>query len=204
MLVKKCKHCGQPIDISVSGVKKTSWFHEECYVQHALESTRNKKTKEMLYIEVEMLREETYKKFKRDIDEYKLLKSISEIYGVTMFSKNFILKIRKIESGKESRVFNKVEFSILDEIFNNTGFRKSMLNMPVGANLTGEDKANYDLAVALRRYDSFVKHKKTKSEKELTNIEAKNKIEYFKNNKIDCINKSIENSKSTREEDILF
>ena len=148
-------------------------------------------------------KKETIEQLTIQAEENDFLSFVSEYYGIPAFSSKFMIKIKSLKEGKSKNVFGTISFSVLLDIFKNNNFQKTVRNMPIGKNLMCEDKLNYDLAVALKKYGSFVKFQKTKDEKYSAIKEAKQAIEYLKKNSVNKV-RTISSSKITKESDILF
>jgi len=205
-LTRKCALCGEKFN-ALDGVRRNGfWYHEKCYIEKLTKRSRPKVSMENALLNFDEDKEETMKALVLIVEENNLLSYLAEYYDIPVFSNRFMVKIKNLKENKGGSVFKDVSFAILLDIFKNQKFQSSIRNMPIGKNLICEDKLNYDLAVALKKYGSYVKFQKSKDEKYACNKSAKEAVEYLKNTKIN--NKSHRSQNSTkrpkRDDDILF
>lgn len=204
-LLRKCAYCKNEDNVSDMVRDGSSYYHQNCWIEKKTKHSKPNLNLVDAYVRLDELKKETEIYVKNNImGEYLILKLFSERYDITNFSKSFIQKIKQIKSGEWKFSFKKIDLDILYEIFLNENFKKSVRNMPKDKKLFGEEKLNYDLAVALNKYDSYIRHRKTKSEKELYVQEVIKKSKYIKENDILNLSQDKTDSKKLTDDDILF
>jgi len=198
---RKCKHCEEYNDISKMVKYNEKFFCENCFIEYNTKRSRKKLTKERAYEILDKLKEEM-NVFLNEISVFKEFDDyICEEYYITNLPHLYYIKMNDIKNLNRKGLRKKIDFEILLEIFKNEKFKQICRNARAKKeDLVGYDAFNYDLAVALSKYDKYVYQRKKADLNKIKNIEVRQKQEQVKVFKIE----SSENKNILNESDILF
>jgi len=197
-ITRKCGYCKEYIDLDVDNFVyvKDKYYHFDCAVEEKLNMKRNKLSEEQIinnFLEIQKQNERIIE-YKKEKD--RLFRWLQNTYNTVVLPKYFYMKMDEIFTGTYKGLSKgippedlldmwKRKLSELERI-NNQNARK-------GKSLIGVAIINYDLAVLLGKYDSYLKWKEDQKllendKQNIINEANKPKINY------DLINKSIKNN----------
>ena len=200
-ITRKCKCCKEYLDIEKDNFVyyKKRYYHFDCAVNETLDRKNNKLSKEQCVDKFTQLQNENREEINNIINKERLYKWLQNTYNTVVLPSYFYIKMDEIFSGIYKGLSKDIPPEDLLDMWKrkkNELDRINNSNSRKGKNLIGIARINYDLAILLNKYDSYLKWKEDQKllENEKQNIinEAnKPKINY------DLINKSVEKNKNT-------
>ena len=200
-ITRKCKCCKEYLDIEKDNFVyyKKRYYHFDCAVNETLDRKNNKLSKEQCVDKFTQLQNENREEINNIINKERLYKWLQNTYNTVVLPSYFYIKMDEIFSGIYKGLSKDIPPEDLLDMWKrkkNELDRINDSNSRKGKNLIGVARINYDLAILLNKYDSYLKWKEDQKllENEKQNIinEAnKPKINY------DLINKSVEKNKNT-------
>lgn len=169
-LTRKCHYCEKEIniekDIHEIICYGGAYYHSKCFVEYCndrLSRKRCKKKKwENALNSMDELQNEAYQKLSRSITKHNIFLFIIQNYDVTRLQTTFYQKLSDVYSGKFKGMDGvhgippdhlldmwKKQMKKLNKIYNN--------NVAHGREMTPEERLNYDLAVLVNKYDSYLR-----------------------------------------------
>ena len=203
-ITRKCFYCKKQINLDNDNFiyTKKKYYHFNCVIDEQLNKKRNKIVKEECIKNAIALQKANQKEINDIITREKLFRWIQYSYNIVVIPKYFYIKMDSIFDGTYKGIRKGIPPEDLLDIWKrkkNELDRINDLNNRKGKLLIGSDRIQYDLAILLSKYDSYLRWKEQQKllEDEKQNIIAeitKPKINY------ELINKSIENQ--TKDENI--
>jgi len=200
-ITRKCKHCKEYLNIERDNFiyYKKRYYHFDCAVNEQLTRKNNKLSMEQCVDKFIQLQNENQEEINNIISKERLYKWLQNTYNTVVLPGYFYIKMDEIFSGIYKGLSKDIPPEDLLDMWKrkkNELDRINNSNSRKGKNLIGVTRINYDLAILLNKYDSYLKWKEDQKllENEKQNIinEAnKPKINY------DLINKSVEKNKNT-------
>lgn len=200
-ITRKCKYCREYINLDNDNYVyiKDRYYHFDCAVEEKLSKPRNKFSKEQLIEKFLDIQKQNKKEIEYKITKDKLFRWLQYTYNTVVLPKYFYIKMDEIFSGTYKGLSKGIPPEDLLDMWKrkkNELDRINYSNVKKGKSLFGCDRLNYDLAILLSKYDSYLKWKEQQKilENEKENIIAelnKPKISY------DLIHKSTENKQNT-------
>jgi len=200
-ITRKCKCCKEYLDIEKDNFVyyKKRYYHFDCAINETLDRKNNKLSKEQCVDKFTQLQNENREEINNIINKERLYKWLQNTYNTVVLPSYFYIKMDEIFSGIYKGLSKDIPPEDLLDMWKrkkNELDRINNSNSRKGKNLIGVARINYDLAILLNKYDSYLKWKEDQKllENEKQNIinEAnKPKINY------DLINKSVEKNKNT-------
>lgn len=187
---KKCKKCKETIEISKHDstffFDSENYWHTECFIKYQTITKRNKKmTIEECNNFIKKCQSYTGSETELDINRELLYGWLHQYYGITYISQPLIIKLESIFNGTYKSLQKSIPPEHLLEMWN---IKKSYLdktrisNKAKGKEIKGIHAINYDLAILLSKYDSYLAWKKNKEIEKQQIIDCSNesKINYKK------------------------
>ena len=200
-ITRKCKYCKEYLNIERDSFVyyRKRYYHFDCAVNEQLTRKNNKLSKEQCVDKFTQLQNENREEINNIINKERLYKWLQNTYNTVVLPSYFYIKMDEIFSGIYKGLSKDIPPEDLLDMWKrkkNELDRINNSNSRKGKNLIGVARINYDLAILLNKYDSYLKWKEDQKllENEKQNIinEAnKPKINY------DLINKSVEKNKNT-------
>lgn len=196
-ITRKCKYCKKYFDIEKEDFvyQKNGYYHFDCAVDEQLNRKNNKLSKEECVNKFIKIQQEKKEEINFIIVKEKLFKWLQYTYNTVVLPKYFYIKMDEIFSGTYKGLSKEVSPENLLDMWKrkkNELDRINYSNVKKGKSLVGCARIQYDLAVLLGKYDSYLKWKEQQklleNEKEIIITDSnKPRINY------EIINKSIEN-----------
>lgn len=196
MIKRKCHICKQDVILDQDNVLyfKKKYYHFDCYVEYKLSNKRNKLSKDELVQQTLKLQKLSINEVKDIVDKEKLYKWLQYNYNVVSLPKYFFTKIDSIYDGTYKGLSRGIPAEDLLDMWQR---KKKELDIIAdkkkrkGEQIDGVGRIQYDLAVLLSKYDSYLSWKEKQKVYQQDQIRI---AEETKNKKIDYdkINKTIE------------
>lgn len=196
-ITRKCKCCKEYLDIEKDNFVyyKKRYYHFDCAINETLDRKNNKLSKEQCVDKFTQLQNENQEEINNIISKERLYKWLQNTYNTVVLPSYFYIKMDEIFSGIYKGLSKEIPPEDLLDMWTrkkNELDRINNSNSRKGKNLIGVARINYDLAVLLGKYDSYLKWKEQQklleNEKEIIIADSnKPRINY------EIINKSIEN-----------
>lgn len=210
----KCHICGEYINLLTLDIDhnkdvlyyKKQYYHKECLYKNRMMLKRGAWTQEKWDKELFVMLEQTKQHINKIICNKHLYDFLSKNYNVIVFSKRFCTKINQLQEGEYPRLMTAMPIEDLLDMWQqklnylNKIYAKNKNN---GKNMNGEQRLNYDLAILVNKYDSYLtwkqrqKENQEKIEKEYK--ENKNQIDY---NKLHVKKQNVSEDNSSNDIDI--
>jgi hypothetical protein len=200
-ITRKCAYCKEYINLDNENFVdiKDKYYHFDCAVNEQLNKKRNKLSKEQCIKKFLDTQKESKKEVECKIIKDKLFRWLHNTYNTVVLPKTFYVKMNDIFIGQYIGMSKGIPPEDLFDMWKrkkNELDRINAFNNKKGKVLIGCARIQYDLAILLSKYDSYLKWKEQQKllEDEKQNIitEAnKPKINY------ELINKSIEKNHNT-------
>jgi hypothetical protein len=164
LITRKCTICKQLIQIENEDIvyNKEKYFHFNCFINSCLRKKRNKLSKEELIIQAKNLQKENYYIIKNIIDKAKLYYWIQHTYNLVVLPSYFFIKMDNIYDGNYKGLSKGIP---AEDILDMWQRKKNELDKIADTNkkkdkyIDGIGRINYDLAILLNKYDSYLKWK---------------------------------------------
>ena len=208
-ITRKCKYCKEYIDIEKDNFVyyKKRYYHFDCAVNETLDRKNNKLSKEQCVDKFTQLQNENREEINNIINKERLYKWLQNTYNTVVLPSYFYIKMDEIFSGIYKGLSKEIPPEDLLDMWKrkkNELDRINNSNSRKGKNLIGVARINYDLAILLNKYDSYLKWKEDQKiieqERQQIRDDFKNKIEF---NKINITNKPNTNSNNFNISDII-
>lgn len=200
-ITRICKYCREKIDLEKDNFVyyKKRYYHFDCAVNEQLDRKNNKLSKEKCTEKFIQLQNESEKEISNIINREKLYKWLQITYNTVVLPQYFYIKMDEIFSGIYKGLSKGIPPEDLHDMWKrkkNELDRINNSNSRKGKNLIGIARINYDLAILLNKYDSYLKWKE---DQKLLENEKQNIINEANKPKINynLINKSVEKNKNT-------
>jgi len=198
-ITRKCFYCKEYINLDNENLVhyKDKYYHFDCAVNEQLNKKRNKLTEEQCTEKFIDIKKQSIKEIQNKIIREKLFKWLHNTYNTVVLPKTFYIKMNDIFAGTYIGMSKGIP---PEDLFDMWKRKKSELdrinefNKRKNKILIGAARIQYDLAILLSKYDSYLKWKEKQKiiEQERQQIKAdfENKINFNK------INIQKENNKS--------
>jgi len=203
-ITRKCFHCKEYIELDNDNFVyiKDKYYHFNCAIEKQLYKKRNKLSiEQLLDIQKQNKIELEYK-----ITKDKLFRWLQNTYNTVVIPKYFYIKMDQIFNGTYKGLSKGIPPEDLLDMWKrkqNELDRINNSNNIKGKFLVGSSRIQYDLAILLSKYDSYLKWKENKKiieqERQQIKEDFKNKIDFHKVN----TNTKKENNDSFNISDIL-
>lgn len=160
----KCMYCKKFLDLDVERVimkksgKSITWCHYDCFVEHRLNMKKRKPLED-----IKKEAEEKYKLTVEYLDEKRvkdeLYKFIQNMYNIVVIPNYFFIKMDSIYKGTYKGLAKGIPaYHLLDMWRQKQQYllRVYANNCSKGKQLDGIGRVNYDLAILLNLYDSYL------------------------------------------------
>ena len=191
-ITRKCFHCKEYIELDNDNFVyiKDKYYHFNCAIEKQLYKKRNKLSIEQLLDIQKQNKIELEYKLTKD----KLFRWLQNIYNTVVIPKYFYIKMDEIFNGTYKGLSKGIPPEDLLDMWKrkqNELDRINNLNNKKGKCLIGSARIQYDLAILLSKYDSYLKWKE---QQKLLENEKQNIIDEYNKPKInyELINKSVE------------
>lgn len=171
-ITRKCYLCKKKIDIETENnfiLYNNKFCHINCFIQNKTNLKRNKWSIERCNSEIQKLIPITQSYIKPLIKKHQLYLYLSDVYNVTVFSKRFYEKIESIVHGSYKNITKPIPAEDLLDMWQRKQKYLDKINIRnqcIGKKIIGEQRINYDLAILLSKYDSYLAWKKEKQIKQ--------------------------------------
>ncbi len=182
---RKCFRCKIPIEIlKEKYIYEKHFYHFECFLQKEKNKKRDKLTEGEVLDKIKKLQAIEEERINNILIKDKLFKWIQSNYDITVLPNRFFIKMNSIFDGSHKGLSKKIppedmldmwkrKKKELDDINN--------YNIKKGKNIIDFGRIQYDLAILLDKYDSYLRWKEKQKilesdlNKNKTNV---NKIDY--------------------------
>lgn len=200
-IFKKCFYCKNEVDINYENFiyYKKKYYHFDCFINEQLNKKRNKLTKEEWIEKAIEIQKEGNEEINSNINREKLFKWLQCNYDIVVIPKYFFVKISNIINGNFQGMSKGIPPEDLLDMWKrkkNELDRINEDNKRKGKVLIGVDRLNYDLAILLSKYDSYLKWKEQQKLLELEQKQATNNLNNNKKIDFNYINKINNNNNS--------
>lgn len=176
LITRKCNICKQSIEIERDNLvyDKEKYFHYDCFINSHLRKKRNKLQKEEIIIKAKNLQKENFYIVKDIIDKAKLYYWIQHTYNVVVLPSYFFIKMDSIYDGSFKGLSKGIP---AEDILDMWQRKKNELDRIADGNkkkdkvIDGLGRINYDLAVILSKYDSYLRWKEKQKIKQVIESE---------------------------------
>ena len=208
-ITRKCKCCKEYLDIEKDNFVyyKKRYYHFDCAINETLDRKNNKLSKEQCVDKFTQLQNENREEINNIINKERLYKWLQNTYNTVVLPSYFYIKMDEIFSGIYKGLSKEISPEDLLDMWTrkkNELDRINDSNSRKGKNLIGVARINYDLAILLNKYDSYLKWKEKQriieQERQQVKDDFKNKIEF---NKISSTNKPSVKSNGFNISDII-
>ena len=183
---RKCSKCKQSIELDKDNVIycKNKYYHFDCFIELQLNKKRNKLSKEEWIIKAKQIQEETKSILKYIVDKEKLFKWIQYKYNIVVLPKYFFIKMDSIFDGTYKGLSKGIPAEDILDMWQRKKKELDKLadnNKRKGKELDKIARVQYDLAIILSKYDSYLEWKEKQKLLELektATTEIYNKIDY--------------------------
>lgn len=203
---RKCTQCKLTMDIEKDDVvyaDDKSYYHFQCLVDKQLNKKRNKLSQDQIEINVRYMQSKNYNIVKEIVIKNKLYIWIQTNYNVVVLPKYFFIKMDSIYDGTFKGLSSGIPAEDLLDMWQrkkNELDKIAMNNVTKGKEISGFSRVQYDLAIIINKYDSYLSWK----EKQKILEYEKNKVIEEKINQINFnnINRNIDKQNTSSENDI--
>ena len=208
-ITRKCKYCKEYLNIERDSFVyyRKRYYHFDCAVNEQLTRKNNKLSMEQCVDKFIQLQNENQEEINNIISKERLYKWLQNTYNTVVLPSYFYIKMDEIFSGIYKGLSKEIPPEDLLDMWTrkkNELDRINNSNSRKGKNLIGVARINYDLAILLNKYDSYLKWKEKQriieQERQQVKDDFKNKIEF---NKISTTNKPSVNSNGFNISDII-
>ena len=193
VITRKCSICKEPIYINdinedffiTSKNEVRSYTHTNCYIQKQTTKKRSPKTIEECQEYIEQCKQNNKAIEKKKSIKNELYEFLFDMYDISYFPQYFYVKMDSIYKGTMKNLSKPVPPEDLLDMWKQ---KKNYLdkvaeqNRKKGNEIFGVNRVNYDLAILLSKYDSYLKWKEKQkiAIAELSEIKKRDveKIEY--------------------------
>ena len=169
-ITRKCSICKEPIyindtneDFFITLKNETkSYTHTNCYIEKQTTKKRSPKTIEECQEYIEQCRQNTKVTEKRKSTKNELYEFLFDMYDISYFPQYFYIKMDSVYKGTMKNLNKPVPPEDLLDMWKqkrNYLDKVAEQNRKKGNEILGVNRVNYDLAILLSKYDSYLKWK---------------------------------------------
>lgn len=169
-ITRKCSICKEPIcindtneDFFITLKNETkSYTHTNCYIEKQTTKKRSTKTVEECQEYIEQCRQNTKVTEKKKSTKNELYEFLFDMYDISYFPQYFYIKMESVYKGTMKNLNKPVSPEDLLDMWKqkrNYLDKVAEQNRKKGNEILGVNKVNYDLAILLSKYDSYLKWK---------------------------------------------
>lgn len=170
-VTRKCNICKSSIEINnpredyivITNGEKNIYTHSACYIKHYTSDRRRKpKTSDECRVFINECKKNTAAIIKQNTIKEELYNYLFDMYGISFFPKSFYVKMDSIYKGTYKGVNIPIPpEDILDMWKQKRNYLNKVedQNRKKGKEIDSLGRINYDLAILLSRYDSYLKWK---------------------------------------------
>lgn len=194
IIKRKCYICKQDIILDQDNVlyHNKQYSHFDCYINYKLSQKRNKLTQEEIIKQAIELQKNTSNEVKDIMIKEKLCKWLQYNYNVVVLPKQFFTKINSIYDGTYRGLSKGIP---AEDLFDMWQRKKNELDgiadkkKRKGEQIDGFGRIQYDMAVLINKYDSYLswKEKQKILQQEQIKIEEESKIQQINYNNVNKI-----------------
>lgn len=171
VVTRKCSICKEAINITdsnedffiISKKSSNSYTHSKCYIEHYTSAKRRTpKTLEECNAFIEECKNKNNEVAKEKCAKDELYSFIFDMYGISYFPNYFYIKMDSVYKGTYKNLYKPVPPEDLLDMWRqkkNYLEKVSEQNRKKGTEIDGINRVNYDLAILLSKYDSYLKWK---------------------------------------------
>lgn len=179
-VTRKCFICKNEIDLEKDGDSyiyyKTKYYHIDCFIKQKMNQRRNPWTREQCDKVIDQCILEQKDKIDKQADKDKLVYWLYEKYDITYLPTYFFMKLDEIMSGTYKQVKCAIPAADLLDMWQQKEHyldKVALRNEMNGKSMSKISRINYDLAILLGKYDSYLEWKE-KKQAEIQAINAEN------------------------------
>ena len=169
-ITRKCSICKEPIyindtneDFFITLKNETkSYTHTNCYIEKQTTKKRSPKTVEECQEYIEQCRQNTKAIEKKKSTKNELYEFLFDMYDISYFPQYFYIKMDSVYKGTMKNLNKPVPPEDLLDMWKqkrNYLDKVAEQNRKKGNEISGVNRVNYDLAILLSKYDSYLKWK---------------------------------------------
>ena len=169
-ITRKCSICKEPIyindtneDFFITLKNETkSYTHTNCYIEKQTTKKRSPKTVEECQEYIEQCRQNTKVIEKKKSTKNELYEFLFDMYDISYFPQYFYIKMDSVYKGTMKNLNKPVPPEDLLDMWKqkrNYLDKVAEQNRKKGNEISGVNRVNYDLAILLSKYDSYLKWK---------------------------------------------
>ena len=169
-ITRKCSICKEPIyindtneDFFITLKNETkSYTHTNCYIEKQTTKKRSPKTVEECQEYIEQCRQNTKATEKKKSTKNELYEFLFDMYDISYFPQYFYIKMDSVYKGTMKNLNKPVPPEDLLDMWKqkrNYLDKVAEQNRKKGNEILGVNRVNYDLAILLSKYDSYLKWK---------------------------------------------
>lgn len=169
-ITRKCSICKEPIyindaneDFFITLKNETkSYTHTNCYIEKQTTKKRSPKTVEECQEYIEQCRQNTKVTEKKKSTKNELYEFLFDMYDISYFPQYFYIKMDSVYKGTMKNLNKPVPPEDLLDMWKqkrNYLDKVAEQNRKKGNEILGVNRVNYDLAILLSKYDSYLKWK---------------------------------------------
>ena len=169
-ITRKCSICKEPIyindtneDFFITLKNETkSYTHTNCYIKKQTTKKRSPKTVEECQEYIEQCRQSTKAIDKKKSTKNELYEFLFDMYDISYFPQYFYIKMDSVYKGTMKNLNKPVPPEDLLDMWKqkrNYLDKVAEQNRKKGNEISGVNRVNYDLAILLSKYDSYLKWK---------------------------------------------
>ena len=169
-ITRKCSICKEPIYINDTNEdffitlknETNSYTHTNCYIEKQTTKKRSPKTVEECQEYIEQCRQSTKAIEKKKSTKNELYEFLFDMYDISYFPQYFYIKMDSVYKGTMKNLNKPVPPEDLLDMWKqkrNYLDKVAEQNRKKGNEILGVNRVNYDLAILLSKYDSYLKWK---------------------------------------------
>ena len=169
-ITRKCSICKEPIyindtteDFFITLKNETkSYTHTNCYIEKQTTKKRSPKTVEECQEYIEQCRQSAKAIEKKKSTKNELYEFLFDMYDISYFPQYFYIKMDSVYKGTMKNLNKPVPPEDLLDMWKqkrNYLDKVAEQNRKKGNEISGVNRVNYDLAILLSKYDSYLKWK---------------------------------------------
>lgn len=169
-ITRKCSICKEPIYINDTNEdffitlknEIKSYTHTNCYIEKQTTKKRSPKTVEECQEYIEQCRQNTKVTEKKKSTKNELYEFLFDMYDISYFPQYFYIKMDSVYKGTMKNLNKPVPPEDLLDMWKqkrNYLDKVAEQNRKKGNEILGVNRVNYDLAILLSKYDSYLKWK---------------------------------------------
>ena len=169
-ITRKCSICKEPIyindtneDFFITLKNETkSYTHTNCYIEKQTTKKRSPKTVEECREYIEQCRQNAKVTEKKKSTKNELYEFLFDMYDISYFPQYFYIKMDSVYKGTMKNLNKPVPPEDLLDMWKqkrNYLDKVAEQNRKKGNEISGVNRVNYDLAILLSKYDSYLKWK---------------------------------------------